>query len=81
MPILFVSGDLFDNAYGVRAIAHGCNCQGSMGAGIAKAIRARYPAMYEEYRRSCKADPRLFNLGDCWLWKSEDRPRVFNLGT
>jgi ribA/ribD-fused uncharacterized protein len=81
MPIRFVSGDLFDNAFGVRAFAHGCNCQGSMGAGIAKTFRARYPEMYEEYRRRCKAEPRRFNLGDCWLWKSDDRPWVFNLGT
>jgi O-acetyl-ADP-ribose deacetylase (regulator of RNase III) len=81
MPIEFVSGDLFENAHGVRAFAHGCNCQGSMGAGIAKTFRARYPQMYEQYRRRCKAEPRQFNLGDCWLWKAEDQPWVFNLGT
>src|SRR5262249_36368471 len=81
MPIHFVSGDLFDNARGARAFAHGCNCQGSMGAGIARTIRARYPRMYEEYRSRCKAKPRRFNLGDCWLWKADDQPWVFNLGT
>jgi len=81
MPIQFVAGDLFRNEHGVRAFAHGCNCQGSMGAGIAKTFRAQYPEMYEEYRRRCKADPREFNLGDCWLWKADDRPWVFNLGT
>jgi hypothetical protein len=32
MPILFVSGDIFDNAHAAQALAHGCNCQGSMGA-------------------------------------------------
>src|SRR6185437_4157628 len=64
-----------------QAFAHGCNCQGSMGAGVAKTIRALYPAMYEEYRRRCKAEPRQYNLGDCWLWKDADRPWVFNLGT
>jgi O-acetyl-ADP-ribose deacetylase (regulator of RNase III) len=81
MPIQFVSGDLFRNEHGARAFAHGCNCQGSMGAGIAKTFRAQYPEMYEEYRRRCKADPREFNLGDCWLWKADDHPWVFNLGT
>ena len=81
MPIRFVSGDLFENEHHAQAFAHGCNCQGSMGAGVAKGIRARYPEMYEEYRSRCKAQPRLFNLGDCWLWKDEDRPWVFNLGT
>jgi O-acetyl-ADP-ribose deacetylase (regulator of RNase III) len=81
MPIQFVSGDLFANEFKAKAFAHGCNCQGSMGAGIAKGIREPYPEMYEEYRRRCKAKPREFNLGDAWLWKAEDQPWVFNLGT
>jgi O-acetyl-ADP-ribose deacetylase (regulator of RNase III) len=81
MPIRFVSGDLFGNEHDARSLAHGCNCQGSMGAGVARTFRSRYPEMYEEYRRRCKAEPRLFNLGDCWLWKADDRPCVFNLGT
>ena len=29
MPIQFVSGDLFANRFEARALAHGCNCQGS----------------------------------------------------
>jgi O-acetyl-ADP-ribose deacetylase (regulator of RNase III) len=82
VPIEFVSGDLFANAHGAEAFAHGCNCQGSMGAGIAKGFRERYPEMYEQYRTRCKADPRLFNLGDAWLWKATGTlPSVFNLGT
>src|SRR3954454_12080322 len=81
MPIRLVSGDLFDNEHDAQAFAHGCNCQGSMGAGIARTFRTRYPAMHEAYRGRCKAEPRQFNLGDCWLWKAEDQPWVFNLGT
>ena len=52
-----------------------------MGAGIAVGFRERYPEMYEEYRRRCKALPREFNLGDSFLWKEENKARVFNLGT
>src|SRR3954469_11966600 len=52
-----------------------------MGAGVATSFRDRYPAMYAEYRRRCKAQPRAFNLGDAWLWKADDKPCVFNLGT
>ena len=81
MAIEYVSGDLFVNRYQAQALAHGCNCQGSMGAGIAKGFRERYPEMYEEYRRRCKAEPRQFNLGDSFLWKETDKPWVFNLGT
>jgi O-acetyl-ADP-ribose deacetylase (regulator of RNase III) len=28
-------------------IVHGCNCQNTMGSGIAKEIRARYPGVYQ----------------------------------
>jgi O-acetyl-ADP-ribose deacetylase (regulator of RNase III) len=52
-----------------------------MGAGIAVGFRERYPAMFEQYRARCKAAPREFNLGDVWLWKADDLPWVFNLGT
>jgi O-acetyl-ADP-ribose deacetylase (regulator of RNase III) len=81
MPIAFVTGDLFANRFHVQVLAHGCNCQGSMGAGIATGFRDRYPAMHAEYRRLCKAAPRQFNLGDAFLWKADAQPWVFNLGT
>jgi len=81
MSITYATGDLFANRFQAQALAHGCNCQGSMGAGIATGFRDRYPTMSEEFRRRCKAKPREFNLGDAWLWKANDRPWVFNLGT
>jgi O-acetyl-ADP-ribose deacetylase (regulator of RNase III) len=81
MPIDFVTGDLFANRFGARALAHGCNCQGSMGAGVATGFRDRYPEMFADYRRRCKAEPREFNLGDAFLWRADEQPWVFNLGT
>ena len=81
MPIEFVSGDLFVNRFGAEALANGCNCAGSMGAGIAVGFKARYPAMFEEYRRRCKAKPPEFGLGDVFFWRDEGKPAVFNLGT
>jgi O-acetyl-ADP-ribose deacetylase (regulator of RNase III) len=81
MPVEYVSGDLFANAHSAQALAHGCNCQGSMGAGIAVGFRERYPAMFEAYRARCKAKPRQFNPGDAWLWKADTQPWVFNLAT
>jgi O-acetyl-ADP-ribose deacetylase (regulator of RNase III) len=81
MPIRYVAGDLFANAARAQALAHGCNCEGSMGAGVAVGFRERYPAMYERYRAMCKAQPRQFNLGDAWLFKAKRRPWVFNLAT
>jgi O-acetyl-ADP-ribose deacetylase (regulator of RNase III) len=81
MPIQYVSGDLFAEEHAGGAFAHGCNCQGSMGAGVAVGVRERYPAMFEQYRAMCKATPRQFNPGDCWLWCEAGKPAVFNLAT
>lgn len=81
MPIRYVAGDLFENEHQAQALAHGCNCQGAMGAGIAVGFRERYPAMYAAYRQRCKASPRQFNPGDVFLWKADDQPWVFNLAT
>src|SRR5215207_5254535 len=81
MPIEFVTGDLFVNRVEAEAFAHGCNCAGSMGAGIAVGFKQRYPAMFEEFRRRCKAKPPEFALGDVFLWQEKGKPAVFNLGT
>ena len=64
MPVRYIAGDLFANRVGAQALAHGCNCPGSMGAGIAVGFRDRYPEMYAEYRRRCKTSPRELNPGD-----------------
>ena len=81
MPIQYIIGDLFVNRFNAQAIAQGCNCKGSMGAGIAVGFKERYPQMYEEYRRRCKADPREFNPGDVFFWQADEKPSVFNLAT
>lgn len=38
-----------------KVIAHQVNCQGKMGSGVAKAIRDKYPKVYEDYSMICKA--------------------------
>jgi len=37
-------------------IVHGCNCQCTMGAGIAKTIKQLYPAVYEADKATVKGD-------------------------
>jgi len=81
MPIQFIAGDLFVNRLGAEAFAHGCNCQGSMGAGIATGFSNRYPEMYFEDQSRCKSRPRLFNPGDVFFWRSTGQQSVFNLAT
>lgn len=77
MPTLFVSGDLLADQ-SLDGIAHGCNCAGYMGAGIADSIRKRFPEMFSAYRDLCKVGK--FVLGDVFPWK-EDKLTVFNLAT
>ncbi|PII20014.1 phosphatase [Stenotrophomonas sp. LMG 10879] len=77
MAVTFECGDIFATP-GVVALAHGCNCAGAMGKGVAVSFKGRFPAMYEEYRRRCKAGE--FTLGDVFYWESSGQA-VFNLGT
>lgn len=77
MPASFIKGDLFAKG-NLQALAHGCNCAGAMGRGIATEFRSRFPAMFAEYKRRC--DDGRFHLGDVFMWRGEGTT-VFNLGT
>ena len=75
--LTFVTGDMF--SWGApAAIAHGCNCAGIMGAGVADRVRRRFPLAYAEYRDLCLK--REFKLGDVHRWTDGVRT-VFNLAT
>lgn len=71
-----IEGDLF--ALDAPALGHGCNCQGAMGAGIAKEFKRRFPDMYAEYRLRCQTG--RFQLGDVFVWTAPDLV-VYNLAT
>ena len=43
--ITYKQGDLLE--FSEDAFGHGCNCQSTMGSGVAKAVRAKWPVMYE----------------------------------
>lgn len=77
--IEYISGDMFENLQEGDAIAHGCNCQGIMGAGVAGIVSARWPEMYTEYRRLCQAG--LLRPGDVYPYVTPDGIIVFNLMT
>lgn len=53
-----ISGDLISLAKADHfdVIVHGCNCFCTMGAGIAKAIRAEFPEAYEADKQTAKGD-------------------------
>lgn len=51
MVIEIKSGNLLDSS--AKLIAHQVNCRGVMGAGVAKAIKLRYPYAYYAYKELC----------------------------
>ena len=76
MPVIFVKGDLFLSD--VQTIAHGVNCKGRMGAGIAVQFKSKYPEMYKKYRNLCHKN--ILRPGGVYLEK-ETIPWVLNLAT
>lgn len=83
MSVHFVSGDLFANRHNCQAFAHGVNCLGVMGKGIAKEFKLRFPEMFAKYQSDCqclKAGLRWPFPGVCTLHR-ESKPQVFNLFT
>lgn len=57
MRVREVRGDAMAVAAAMKhpALAHGVNCQGVMGAGFAKQVKAAFPDMFELYRQACHA--------------------------
>ncbi|MBL4844637.1 MAG: macro domain-containing protein [Planctomycetes bacterium] len=60
-----ITGDLIAlaSAGEFDVIVHGCNCMGSMGAGIAKGIKATFPAAFEADLATPKGE--RAKLGTC----------------
>ena len=80
--IEYVKGDLF--AANERVIAHGCNCHGVMGAGVAAIVRSRYPYAYNAYVSECDYGgfyPGVAQPVDCRKTVDEDSFWVYNLAT
>jgi len=75
VPTIFTKGDLL-NTDGVRAYALGCNCAGTMDAGLAVAFKKRWPALLAAYAQRCAE--RKIKLGDVFAW-SEGKDTVYCL--
>src|SRR3989344_5644650 len=74
-----VRGDILEVK--IDAIAHGCNTQGIMNAGLARVLKKRYPAMYREYKSYCEAG--LFQPGDVHFYRNPEKnnPHIINVAT
>lgn len=75
--IEIIKGDLFHAYTGYKTndgdrckihLAHGVNCVGAMGAGIAVSFKNKFPDMYQEYNARCKRG--LLIPGYCWVWQT-----------
>lgn len=77
MPIAFVKGDIFATD-DIRAYAFAANVDGSMDAGIAIAIKKRWPAMAEAFAQRCTGDDKL-SPGETFVWSDGD-VTLFALG-
>lgn len=75
--IRYVKGDLC--AAPEPLIIHGCNMQGVMGAGVARAIRAKWPIVYTTYRAWYESQFREFKLGVVQTILVDDGKYVANL--
>jgi O-acetyl-ADP-ribose deacetylase (regulator of RNase III) len=71
MKIEYVKGDLL--ASGESVIGHGCNAQGVMRSGIAKAIREAYPTVYSDYRKTYEAQGNKLHLGQVVTTRTLER--------
>lgn len=72
------TGDLFAQP-DLSALAHGVNCLGAMGAGIAVLFRRRDEEMYRAYREVCETNRLL--PGDVFFWQHDDGSWTYNLAS
>lgn len=76
----YIEGDLLSPDNGEKAIAHGCNCQGAFGAGVAGQIAKQMPEVAEEYHDLIRGQ--RFYLGGCYpAYDRRSGKIVFHLGT
>jgi len=59
-------------------LLHGCNCRGAMGSGIARTIRDKFPAAYDEYKRTEETVGLVLGR---YCVSRESTPRIVNLFT
>lgn len=48
----YIKQDVTKVTHGI--VAHGCNCQGVMGSGVALAIKRKWPSAFDAYVRLCE---------------------------
>lgn len=70
-------GDIFD-LENITSYAHGCNCAGAMGKGIALQFSEKFPVMYNQYKELCLNNS--FRPGDVFDY-NYGKGHIYNLAT
>lgn len=77
MSLQYITGDITTVKEGF--IIQGVNCQGVMGSGIAKAIRDKWPIVYDEYEEFCEGKSSSELLGSYHIVSVEEQLAVVNV--
>lgn len=77
MEIKNIDGNLLDTD--AELILHQVNCQGKMNSGVAKAIREKWPIVFEEYIKLFSKDFFVVKLGICQPVSVTDNQKVINM--
>lgn len=75
--IKYIKGDLFETDCDI--IAHGCNCRGGFGSGVAYTMAMKFPKVREMYLE--KFDDQGWRLGEVQLVKLHNGKTVANCAT
>jgi len=62
-----------------QTLVNTVNLVGIMGKGIAKEFKAKFPEMFDDYKRRC--DSHNFKMGEPYLYKTKDGPWILNFPT
>ena len=73
--IKHITGNVLDSDAPI--IAHQVNCQGVMGAGVAKCIREKYPDIMTDYVRWCQNYDENYLLGLIQLYRINENEDKF----
>ena len=74
--IHYVKGDIIKSDCDI--ICHQVNCQGAMNSGVAKAIRKKWPEIYDNYKVWCDREEDKANLlGEAQRVLIDDNPRRY----
>lgn len=79
--IRYVAGDILsglDDSHNV-VICHQVNCQGVMGAGLAKQIRAKWPVVFTKYKRACDNHTPMELFADYQMLNVDKKTYVVNI--